>query len=90
MIWFPAFLNKSVAANDIHGHIKIIDTTEIAITKWNGWPFSKSTTWNAFFLAKCPIMKKSKIKATGPIITNSWKASKNTWFVIPPTFKAML
>ena len=90
MIWLPAFLNKSVAASDIQGHIKIIETMEIAITKWKGLSFSKLTIWNAFFLAKYPIIKKSKIKATGPIITNSWKASKNTWFVILPTFTAML
>ena len=77
MISLPAFLNNNVATKLINGHINKIETQEIPRTIKNGLSLSGLIIENVFFLAILPTIKKSKIKAIGPIITNSLSDAKN-------------
>lgn len=77
MISLPAFLNNNVATKLIIGHMNKIEIQEIPRTMKNGLSLSGLMIENVFFLAILPTIKKSKIKATGPIIANSLSDAKN-------------
>lgn len=83
------FLNNTVAIKLMHGHMiqTIIHEMARVITIGRSVGCTKRKT---SLCAKESTTSSSKKKATGHMIIISWKASKKTWFVIPPIFNEML
>lgn len=83
------FLNNTVAIKLMHGHMIQTIIHEIARVITIGRSVG-CTKRKASLCAKESTTSSSKKKATGHMIIISWKASKKTWFVIPPIFNEML
>lgn len=89
MNWDPAFLNRRVAMKLITGHMMQMIMREMARVintgRSSGVTRRKASLW-----ASLSTMKNSRMKATGHMMTISWKAMRKTAVVIPPMFKEML